>query len=238
MSPVCSVTLADFSGQEGHRLCTGWLGAVSSQSRSPQWITWNSQVHFCWKASLISDRYEEPPGSNPSHTSRTGSLHWVIYRSKYIDRICPSRGDFVPKFPCQICQIWMAVWISDITWQNPEKVVYSGTWSFHIPVLYHESYFKFLPTSLCIGVCKPLIRRGSDERTLALLERYRNPQIAVSFVLRWQDPKPSMFSDPKRSIAHNLSWEGAADLAGSGDCWEEALWCAGDILWVLRPIFW
>ena len=36
VSPVCSVTLADFSGQEGHRLCTGWLGAVSSQSRGPQ----------------------------------------------------------------------------------------------------------------------------------------------------------------------------------------------------------
>ena len=36
VSPVYSVTLADFSGQEGHRLCTGSLGAVSSQSRGPQ----------------------------------------------------------------------------------------------------------------------------------------------------------------------------------------------------------
>lgn len=65
----------------------------------------------------------------------------------------------------------------------------------------------------------------------------RNPQIAVLFALRWHDPKPSMFLRSQEQQVHNLSWEGAADSAGSGDCWEEALWCAGDILWVLRPIF-
>lgn len=52
----------------------GWE-LFQAKVEAPNWITWNSQVYFCCKASLISDRYEEPPRSN---TSRTGFPNFCV----------------------------------------------------------------------------------------------------------------------------------------------------------------
>lgn len=75
VSPVYSVTLADFSGQEGIVSAQAGWELFQAKVEAPNWITCNSQVYFCCKASLISDRYEEPPRSN---TSRTGFPNFCV----------------------------------------------------------------------------------------------------------------------------------------------------------------